>query len=286
MTCPEEIKSPPGMFPATMWRLEAFQPAQNGFNVELTLLSGGPVWASVMIKVLVKGNPRDYVRPTYVNRSLDVTPYTYRPETVQRSNKESFKGFVPFTSINFNPYKTYFDGDDFNIQCAIFINKLDDPNHAKNVPRPVVEVKGLKAPPQFELLQLMEDARHKGRYTDVTIVSADKEFKAHKVVLATQSAFFEIGLEERWKKDGAHRVEMLDVPADTMDTILMYMYTGKVMNIDKSALDLLPKADEYQLEGLKFMCEEALSKTLTAQTVIDVLLLADTHNAQNLKQSY
>ena len=33
------------------------------------------------------------------------------------------------------------------------------------------------------------------------------------------------------------------------------------------------------------MCEEALSKTLTAETVIDVLMMADTHNAQNLKQS-
>ena len=28
-----------------------------------------------------------------------------------------------------------------------------------------------------------------------------------------------------------------------------------------------------------------MSKTLTAQTVVDILLLADTHNAQNLKQS-
>ena len=78
---------------------------------------------------------------------------------------------------------------------------------------------------------------------------------------------------------------MLDVPVDTMDVILTYMYTGKVQDIDKAAFTLLPKANEYQLEGLKMKCEETLSKTLTAQTAIDVLLLADTHNANNLKQS-
>ena len=75
---------------------------------------------------------------------------------------------------------------------------------------------------------------------------------------------------------------MLDVPAETMDVILTYMYTGKV---DKTAHDLLPKAEEYHLEVLKTMCEGALSKSLTAQTAIDTLLLANTHNTQNLKMS-
>ena len=80
-----------------------------------------------------------------------------------------------------------------------------------------------------------------------------KELKAHKVVLATQSPFFETLLEKRWTED---------VPANTMDKILTYMYTGKVDNIEKAACKLLPKSEEYQLEGLKAKCEEALSKTL------------------------
>ena len=78
---------------------------------------------------------------------------------------------------------------------------------------------------------------------------------------------------------------MQDVPAVTMGTILTNMYTGKVENIDKVACELLPKEEEYQLEGLKMKCEEALSKSLTAETVIDIMLMADTHNAGNLKQS-
>ena len=133
----------------------------------------------------------------------------------------------------------------------------------------------------------MGDARHKDRYTDVTVVTDGKEFKAHKVVLATQSPFFETRLEQRWLTEEALgcRIDMRDVPAETMDMILTYMYTGKVKDINNAACELLPKAEEYQLEGLKAKCEEALSKSLTVETVIDTLLMADAHNTKNLKQS-
>ena len=89
-----------------------------------------------------------------------------------------------------------------------------------------------------------------------------------------------VQVEDHWSKNGSNEI---DIPAETMDAILTYMYTGKVADIDKTPHDLLPKAEEYHLEGLKTMCEEALSKTLTVQTVIDILLLANTHNAHNLK---
>ena len=76
--------------------------------------------------------------------------------------------------------------------------------------------------------------------------------------------------EQRWKKEGdGNRIKMFDVSSDTMDAILTYMYTGKVQDIDKAAFTLLSKVN---VEGLKMKCEEALSKTLTAQIVIDVLI--------------
>ena len=36
----------------------------------------------------------------------------------------------------------------------------------------------------------MEEARQNDLFTDVTLVADGKEFKAHKVVLASQSQFF------------------------------------------------------------------------------------------------
>ena len=172
----------------------------------------------------------------------------------------------------------YLYNGDLIIVCDITVTHLDSPVH---VTRTSTQVERLKVP-SFDLSRMMDGARQRDRYTDVTIVTKEKEFKAHKVVLACQSAI----LEERWKKEGdGGRIEMLDVPVDIMDAILTYIYTGKVNDIDKTAYDLLPKANEYQLEGLKATCEEALIKALTSQTVVDILLMADRHNARNLRES-
>ena len=48
-----------------------------------------------------------------------------------------------------------------------------------------------------DLSRVLEDACQKDRYTYVTVITEGKEFKAHKVVLATQSPFFETRLEKR-----------------------------------------------------------------------------------------
>ena len=191
----------------------------------------------------------------------------------------SFRAYIPKERLQYD----YLSGNQaLIIHCHIFVNKLNTPIHVVKNSSPT-EIQLHR--PGHDLQRLLEDARHKDRYTDVTIATEGKEFKAHKVVLATQSPFFETRLEQRWTKEGGSRIDMQDVPAVTMDTILTYMYTGKVENIDEVACELLPKAEEYQLEGLKVNCEEALSKSLTAETVIDILLMADTHNAGNLKQS-
>ena len=289
VTCPEIIVSPRGMVPATKWHLAALD-RDNGtswYYIKLTLVSSSKVWARVTIGVRVKEQATNHdgleardcnSNPEcYVTEDLYVSPSCDKPATVRVGLlKNAFLGHLPRDKL----HKFIYD-DNLIIHCRIFVNGLDTPIHAINQ-LPAVEI---KAAPIHDLSRVLEDARHKDRYTDVTIVTEGKEFKAHKVVLATQSPFFETRLEKRWTEEGGTRIDMQDVPAVTMDTILTYMYTGKVENIDKVACELLPKAEEYQLEGLKVQCEEALSKSLTAETVIDILLMADTHNAGNLKQS-
>ena len=296
LTCPETIKSPPGKFPVTEWRLEALgeravheyfgQTTQpNCLTVRLTLISASQntVWARVQLQT--KGRPYSGSSQKYDLRPVQVSPHSNPPHTVRIWNGFGFTGYLPFSNINGDELTInheYLYNGDLVIVCDITVTHLDNPVHAT---RTSTQVETLKVA-SFDLPRMMDDARQRDRYTDVTIVTKEKEFKAHKVVLACQSAFFETCLEERWKKEGdSGRIEMLDVPVDIMDAILTYIYTGKVNDIDKTAYDLLPKANEYQLEGLKATCEEALIKALTSQTVIDILLMADTHNAQNLRES-
>ena len=290
LICPETITSPPGKLPVTMWTLQALGKSianyPNYHPVTLTFTKG-VAWVRVRIGVFKVnsnaatqslGQDNSPQHAQHVIHDLYVTPSCSEPNTIERSyydcNKNSVIGF-----ISKSEFFKYLIDDSLTIYCHIFVNRLNAPVHVKNIPA----VEAMSS--QFDLSKLLEDARHKEKCTDVTIVTSEKEFKAHKVVLVSQSAFFETRLEERWTEHGGNRIEMRDVPAVTMDTILSYMYTGKVVDIDKAAHELLPRADEYQLDGLKTLCEEALCKSLTAQSVIDILVMADTHNAPTLKQS-
>ena len=290
LQCPEEIKSPPGRYPATTWRLEALGTKVNrtwpdkspdSWIVTMTLTSKDDVWVRVELGTKLR-SINIHQSDKYRVRYLSVMPGCRRPRTIKLKHQSVVTGYIPFDKYSDDIDRDYLlDGNDLFIHCQIHVAQLDNLIH--NTSTLVAE--DLTRSPKFDLSLIMEDARHKDRYTDVTIVTSEKEFKAHKVVLASQSSFFETRLEERWTEHGGNQIEMRDVPAITMDTILTYMYTGKVVDIDKAAHELLPRADEYQLDGLKTLCEEALCKSLTAQSVIDILMMADTHNAPNLKQS-
>ena len=143
----------------------------------------------------------------------------------------------------------------------------------------------LSSKSDFDLGKRMEEARQNGLFTNVTLVADGKEFKAHKVVLASQSQFFKTRFASRWSGSADDKVEMTDISASVMEAILSYMYTGTVTDIDKIAYKLLPAAEEYALVGLRGMCEETLAKSLTISSAIDVLIHADAHNTINLKKA-
>ena len=134
----------------------------------------------------------------------------------------------------------------------------------------------------------MDEACRNNLFTDVTLVVADgKKFKAHKAVLASQSPFFKTRFEDRWsgQENSDSRVEMTDVPKVVMDTVLSYLYTGKAMNIQKIAFQVLPTAEEYGIEGLQKMCEKALAETVTDKNVVNILVHTETYNAQDLRKA-
>lgn len=79
------------------------------------------------------------------------------------------------------------------------------------------------------------------------------------------------------------RIIIEDISADVFKQLLAFMYTGKVMAIDENPADLLVAANKYGLDRLKCLCEQALSSQLTVSNSAAMLILADMHNANQLK---
>lgn len=211
-------------------------------------------------------------------------------------NKSLHKGLVKVSVANPRDRVIQFDKDIYTEEesslatftCDIKVWSLDEPVHVHKKPSGSLQLTNSVL--EFNLGKHLEEARRNNLFTDVTIVVAErKEFKAHKVVLASQSDFFKTRFTTRWvgplgmgRSDD--RVEMTDVPSFVMEAILSYMYTGKVVDIEKVALHILSAAEEYGLVGLRKMCEQALAKTLTVENAVDVLVHANANNAQDLKK--
>ena len=79
------------------------------------------------------------------------------------------------------------------------------------------------------------------------------------------------------------RIEIRDLDVDTMDSMLSYIYSGKIGNMVGNEETLLAAAEMYDLPGLKTLCEDALSRHMNIDNVLDMLLFADLHKAANVK---
>ena len=169
----------------------------------------------------------------------------------------------------------YLVNDTLTVYCTIYIKLLDTPQHSTGK---ISHVPGQ----DFCLPSKLEEARQKGIFTDVVLVAGNKEFKAHRVVLATQSSFFSTRFQERWSQ-GDNRVQMADIDPSILEAILSFLYTGECAAVSTMAEKLLSVAEEYELENLRLVCEQELSRSITVENVLAMLVLAHTHRARYLK---
>ena len=135
-------------------------------------------------------------------------------------------------------------------------------------------------------LEDMGNLFNAGKFTDVTIVCQDqgKEFECHKAILAGRSPVFEAMFSLNMKEAEENKVTVDDIDADTFEAMLIFMYSGKVKNLQKEkAAKLLAAGEKYQMMDLKQRCEESLSINLKVDNVLDVLVTAYLHNASSLQ---
>lgn len=121
-------------------------------------------------------------------------------------------------------------------------------------------------------------------FCDVTFVLGEKKFHAHKAILAARSPVFAAMFESNMQEKQSNVVSVVDIDDKVMADILQFIYTGRIDNLRKTASNILPAADKYALEGLKDICEDAISKSLSVDNAAEILTLADCHNASKLKQ--
>ena len=133
------------------------------------------------------------------------------------------------------------------------------------------------------LENMMGEVFLNGKFSDCTVFCQGREFNCHKMILAGRSPVFNATFTHDMEENRSGRIVINDLDVDTVGKMLAYIYSGKIANTDGKEGTLLAAADKYDLSGLKSMCEDALSKAMHIDNVLDMLLLADLHKAGRVK---
>ncbi|XP_078352353.1 kelch-like protein 12 [Oculina patagonica] len=123
---------------------------------------------------------------------------------------------------------------------------------------------------RHELIERLDILRTNQSFCDVTVAVKDKEFKAHKVVLAAASPFIRslLASDMRESKEELIKIKLEEATASVMEAVLQYVYTGNVSVTAEIAHDLIATADYLLLPGLKTMACNFLKKKVTIENCV------------------
>lgn len=131
------------------------------------------------------------------------------------------------------------------------------------------------------------DLYKSGENTDVTFEVVGKQFRAHKIILASRCPYFKILLFGRMKEAGLgpnSEIPFNDTTPEAFGTLLEYIYSGKVVLGDLNedvVLHLLGLANKYDFSPLQQTVTAYLKATLT---VTNVCLVFNVANYYQLKE--
>lgn len=108
-------------------------------------------------------------------------------------------------------------------------------------------------------------------YSDCSVISScDRKFHAHKIILS-RNEFFHKKLSADPMKISALN---LDQPADILEELLYYLYTGKIKGTCKNIKNLLIAAKKYLFTDLEATMSKNLMQSLSTNNSIQCLLFA------------
>ncbi|XP_023208693.1 kelch-like ECH-associated protein 1 [Xiphophorus maculatus] len=109
----------------------------------------------------------------------------------------------------------------------------------------------------------------------VTYKDRTMDFKVHKVVLASCSAFFRAMFTRGFKECSASEVTLRDVCPEVVGRLIDFAYTSRITVGEKCVLHLLLAAMRYQMEDVAKACCDFLTKHLEPANVIGISRFAE-----------
>ncbi|KTG34168.1 hypothetical protein cypCar_00007047 [Cyprinus carpio] len=146
----------------------------------------------------------------------------------------------------------------------------------------------------------MNRMRQRGLLCDIVLHVANKEIKAHKVVLASCSPYFHAMFTNEMSESRQTHVTLHDIDPQALEQLVQYAYTAEIvvgegnvqftfisptvscLNLEQT---LLPAASLLQLNGVRDACCKFLLSQLDPSNCLGIRGFADTHSCSDLLKS-
>ncbi|GFQ71300.1 TD and POZ domain-containing protein 3 [Trichonephila clavata] len=136
------------------------------------------------------------------------------------------------------------------------------------------------------LKENLETLYEENLLSDTTLKTKTGSFPAHKNILSVRSPVFRAMFTNDMRESNGECVDIEDLDDDTVQRMLLYMYTATLQDLQwDSACNLYTAADKYEILSLKKECSSFLKGNLTQDNACDLLILADMHQDQDLKSA-
>jgi len=194
--------------------------------------------------------------------------------------------FIPHNLLRLDPQNNQITPDDrLTVLCEITIDGKDVQQSGQAAGSGISQAKSTSKICSEKLSSDFNFLLETGTFSDVTIKCDGVELSCHKLILGARSPVFNAMFMHNMTENQEKKIDIEDLDIETVRDMLKYMYAGKIENLNTRSPRLLEAADKYQLSELKEICEESLCDNLTVDTCLECLVLADLHNAEELKNA-
>merc|ERR1711892_421425 len=140
-----------------------------------------------------------------------------------------------------------------------------------------------------DFLHKLNELRWSKSLTDVILTGedGDQELYAHKLLLAGCSPYFNTIFSSQWKEsnEGIEKVHVVGVAADTLRSLVDFMYHGELEVSEETAAEIMVAADLLLTVKVKDAICQFMQKIISAANCVFLAKLGDTYSCSELQQS-
>ena len=118
-------------------------------------------------------------------------------------------------------------------------------------------------------------------FSDMTVEVKGQTIRAHKAILSMASPVWMKKFQDYNNYYSQYKANEAD-DLEIFRKVLRFIYTGKIDDIENSAMTVLPLASIYEIVPLTKLCEATICKSINETNVVDVLALAEQHKSEAL----